>query len=213
VVARTSENASTVTEGPINLNPFKAKWQPKPPLEQYAIAAVADGPLKSAFGDKQAPAPSRVLVISSSEFITNPFAYAGNGPELGGQFAMMGNVGGDRQLLAIAGPYAQRYLSYMVLAVRNTLDWISGDTDLLSVTAKIVGDPNLTYASITPPEPSVEDDEAALTKKEEEYKQARKSLEKQINWLLTLGLPLLIAALGFLRWRMRQTRKHQYSLA
>jgi hypothetical protein len=126
---------------------------------------------------------------------------------------MMGNVGGDRQLLAIAGPYAQRYLSYMVLAVRNTLDWISGDTDLLSVTAKIVGDPNLTYASITPPEPSVEDDEAALTKKEEEYKQARKSLEKQINWLLTLGLPLLIAALGFLRWRMRQTRKHQYSLA
>ena len=95
------------------------------PLRKNAYATEVIGKLKSAFaGEKaddisvpeRAPQPSRVLVVSSSQFVTNPFAYAGNGPELGGQFAMFGAVGGDPQLQMIAGPYAQRYLTNTILS-------------------------------------------------------------------------------------------------
>jgi hypothetical protein len=177
------------------------------------IAAVAEGKLKSAFGDARAPVPSRVLVVSSSMFLTNPFAYAGNGPDMGGQFAMFGNVGGDRDLQMIAQPYAQRYLTQTLLAFRNTLDWLSGDTDLLAVSAKIIGDANLNYSNIKPPSFDAEDDEAAIKKKDEEYRGLRKALQAKIKWTLTLGLPLAFAVFGIIRWRRRLLRKNQYSIA
>src|SRR5690606_37558318 len=131
-----------ITDESIDLSLRRVGWQRKPPFDQHVIAASADGKLKSAFagaegGDfevpEQAPESSRVLVVSSSQFLTNPFAYSGNGPDLGHHFQMFGNVGGDRQLLAVAGPYAQRYLTNTILAVKNTMDWITGDQDLLAI--------------------------------------------------------------------------------
>ena len=197
-------------------------WKPKPPFEQRTIAAVAEGPLKSAFagaGDdlgvksnEKAPQPSRVLVVSSSEFLTNPFAFAGNGPDLGGQFAMFGNVGGDRELLMIAGQYANRYLTNTILSVKNTLDWISGDQDLLAASAKLMSDPNLTYRDVAKPKISAEDDEAAIRKKDEEYKAARSKVQGSITWTLSLGMPLFFAFFGVMRWRGRQAKKDQYRL-
>jgi ABC-type uncharacterized transport system involved in gliding motility auxiliary subunit len=212
VVARTTPNASAVTEGTVDMK-LRTEWRPKPPFEQHPIAAVAEGKLKSAFGEARAAQPSRVLVIAASQFLTNPFAYAGNGPELDGQFAMFGGVGGDRDLQMIAQPYAQRYLTQTILSLKNTLDWMSGDADLLAVSAKIIGDANLNYSSIKPPAFSAEDDEAAIQKKDEEYRAARKNLQGTIKWMLTLGLPLAFAAFGFLRWRGRLAKKHQYSIA
>ena len=82
--------------------------------------------------------------MSSSLFLTNPFSWAGNGPELGGQFAMVGAIGGDPNLQAIAKPYARDYLTGTILSVKNTLDWISGDADLLAASAKLLSEPNLT---------------------------------------------------------------------
>lgn len=220
VLARTTENASSIEGETVDMK-LRRQWQAKPPYEQRVIAATAEGKLKSAFpeGDNlgvdangQAPEPSRVLVVSSSQFLTNPFAYAGNGPELGGQFAMFGNVGGDQQLLMIAGPYAQGFLTNTILSLKNTLDWISGDTDLLAASAKIIGFSNLTYSDIDPPKIDVEDDEEAIRKKDEEYRQARKRQQFSVQWSLTLGLPLLVAGFGVLRWRNRQARKDHYKL-
>jgi hypothetical protein len=136
-------------------------------------------------------------VISSSEFITNPFAYAGNGPDLGSQFAMFGNVGGDRQLLMIAGQYANRYLTNTILSIKNTLDWISGDADLLAASAKLISDPNINYRDIAKPKISAEDDEAAIRKKDEDYKSARGKLQRSIQWTLTLGMPVFFALSAF----------------
>jgi ABC-type uncharacterized transport system involved in gliding motility auxiliary subunit len=212
VVARTTPNASVISEGSVDMK-LRNDWRPKPPFEQRPIAAVSEGKLKSAFGDARAAEASRVLVISSSEFLTNPFAYAGNGPEMDPQFAMFGGVGGDRDLQMIAQPYAQRYLTQTILSLKNTLDWMSGDADLLAVSAKIIGDANLNYSSIKPPAFSAEDDEAAIQKKDEEYRAARKNLQGTIKWTLTLGLPLAFAVFGFLRWRGRLAKKNQYSVA
>ena len=219
-VARTTPAAGVVTGDVIDMK-MRREWQPKPPFEQRIIAAVAEGKLKSAFsepGDSgikanaQAPEASRVLVVSSSQFLTNPFARAGNGPELGGQFAQFGNVGGDQQLLMIAGPYAQRYLTNVILSVKNTLDWISGDADLLAASAKIIGDPNLTYSSITKPSIEAEDDDVAIKKKDEEYRTARKDVQRKVQWTLTLGMPFLFGLFGLFRWRSRRNPGNKYKL-
>ncbi|MEO8181790.1 MAG: Gldg family protein [Deltaproteobacteria bacterium] len=219
-LARTTEN-STASEGDNVDMKIRRQWSPKPPYAQRIIAAAAEGTLKSAFpeGDNLgvqanavSPAPSRVMVIASSQFLTNPFAYSGNGPELGGQFAMFGNVGGDQELLMFATPYAQSYLTNTILSLKNTLDWISGDTDLLETSAKIIGFPNLTYSNIEPPKLAADASEEELRKKDEDYRQARKSQQAWVQWILTLGMPAAVAAFGLLRWRTRQARKDQYRL-
>ena len=186
------------------------------PFKQHIIAAVSEGKLKSAFGEgedaKQAPEPSRVMVLSSSGFLTNPFTYAGNGPEMGGQFAMMGNVGGDQELVSIGGIYAQRYLESMILSVKNTFDWLTGDTDLLATSAKITSAPNLKYTSVEPPKITPEDTEETIARKDEEYRTQRKSIQTTITWSLTLGIPLLFALLGIGRTLTRQSRRERYAI-
>jgi ABC-type uncharacterized transport system involved in gliding motility auxiliary subunit len=219
-VARTTTNATVLTDATIDMK-LKPDWKPKPPYKQHIIAAVAEGKLKSSFAgapaegikpNERAPQDSRVLVISSSQFVTNPFAYSGNGPDLGGQFAMFGAVGGDQQLQMIAQPYAQRYLTATILSVKNTLDWMSGDTDLLATSAKIIGEPNLTYSSIKPPKIEAEDDDAAIKKKDDEYKASRKQLQTAVQWSLTIGMPLFFALFGLIRWRMREGQRDQVKL-
>jgi hypothetical protein len=60
---------------------------------------------------------------------------------------------------------------------------------------------------VAKPKIEAEDDEAAIKKKDEEYREARKKLQDQIKWTLTAGLPLLFAAFGFARWRWRESKK------
>jgi ABC-type uncharacterized transport system involved in gliding motility auxiliary subunit len=216
-VARTTPAANVVESETVDMS-LRDNWEPKPPFSQRVIAATAEGKLKSAFAGKQgegvnapdsAAAPSRVLVIASSEFVTNPFAYAGNGPEMTGQMAQFGAMGGDQELQMIAGPYAQKYLTATILSIKNIFDWMSGDVDLIAASAKILGEPNLTYSSVKKPEFKVQDSDEEIRKKDEEYRQARKNLQKNVQWTLTLGVPIVFAALGLLRWRSRSIRRSQ----
>lgn len=218
-VARTTPAANAVTSDTVDMS-LRDKWEPKPPFEQRIIAATAEGKLKSAFAGQPgegitapelAVSASRVLVISSSEFITNPFAYAGNGPEQQGQMAMFGAMGGDKELLQFAGPYAQKYLTPTILSLKNTFDWMSGDSDLIAASAKILGEANLTYSSVKKPEFKVDDSEEEMRKKDEDYRTARKDLQKQVQWTLTLGVPAAFGAAGFLRWRRRETNRTKKS--
>jgi ABC-type uncharacterized transport system involved in gliding motility auxiliary subunit len=221
VLARTTPATVVTTDATVDMK-MRANWKPKGPNEQRVLAAVAEGKLKSAFagaGDnmgvtvpERGAAPSRVLVVSSSEFVTNPFAYAGNGPDLGGQFAMFGGAGGDRELLMIAGQYGNRYLTSTILSIKNTLDWLSGDADLLAASAKLIGDANLTYRDVARPKQTPDDDEAALRKKDEDYKAARGKLQGSVQSTLIIGMPLFFAAFGLFRWRGRQAKKDLYKL-
>jgi ABC-type uncharacterized transport system involved in gliding motility auxiliary subunit len=220
-VARSTPATSVSTEATVDMR-MRPDWKPKPPYEQRVLAAVTEGKLKSAFagsGDdmgikvpERSPAPSRVLVVASGYFLTNPFAFAGNGPDLGGQFAMFGNVGGDEQLLMIAGQYANRYLTNTILSVKNTLDWLSGDADLLASSAKLIREANLTYRDVSKPNIKAEDDEDAIRKKDEEYRLSRKKLQQNVQWTLALGMPLFVGLFGFFRWRGRQNKKVAYKL-
>src|SRR5690606_34017500 len=216
VTARTTPGTTSTTDGPVDMS-LREQWETRPPFEQRIIGAVAEGKLKSAFAGKpdesikpadRAPEPSRVFVLASSQFLTKPLAYAGNGPELGGQFQMMGGIGGDQQLQMMAGPYAQKYLTATILSLKNTLDWMSGDTDLIAASAKILGEPNLTYSSIRKPEFKAEDSEEEMRRKDEEYRKKRKELQQQGQWSLTLGVPVLFAGFGVVRWRSRESKRY-----
>lgn len=217
-VARTTAAAWADTSDSVNQR-ISDTWQPTPPLEQRVIAISVEGKLKASMGSGdgvEVPAesaePSRVLVISSSQFLANPFARSGEGMDLGGQFAMMGPVGGDEQLQMMAQPYAQRYLTQTILALKNTLDWMSGDSDLIAASAKILGEPNLTYSDIARPTLDADDDEASIKKKDEEYRAARKNTQQRVQWSLTLVCPALFAGIGIIRWRRREAGRLNFKL-
>jgi ABC-type uncharacterized transport system involved in gliding motility auxiliary subunit len=217
VVARSTPASSVDKSETIDMK-LREQWRPKPPQEQRILSAYVDGKLKSAFAGspneeikpaERAPQASRVLVISSSLFLTNPFAYSGNGPDLGGQFAMFGAVGGDPKLLMFAQPYAQKFLTSTILSFKNTLDWMSGDSDLVAASAKLLSEANLTYTSVSKPKFKADDNEDEMKKKDEEYRAARKDLQTHIQWFLILGMPAAFGAFGVFRWQTRQSRRDQ----
>ena len=220
IVARSTPRSIVETGDTVDLKPFK-KWTPKGQWQQFGVAAQVEGMLKSAFptGDKEGvDAPdksvktSRVFVVSSSGFLANPFARAGNGTEMS-QFGMNMPVGQSEELLQLAGPYANQVLTQTILAFKNTLDWVCGDTDLLAVSAKIIQDPNLVYGDVSKPSFGDNESDDQLRKREEDMKQARKHTQDLVTWLLTLGVPLLFCLYGILRWRMRETARSNVSLA
>src|SRR5437762_14086024 len=113
-------------------------------------------------------------------------------------------MGGDEQLLQLAQPYAQQALTGTILAFKNTLDWLTGDTDLLAVSAKILSEPGLVYGDVTKPKFDENESDDSAKKRDDELKQARKGTQNQVQWVLILGVPLLFAAYGMLRWRLRR---------
>jgi hypothetical protein len=121
-------------------------------------------------------------------------------------------MGGDEQLQQLAGPYAQQALTSTILAFKNTLDWVTGDTDLLAVSAKILQEPGLAYGDMAKPN-FTEESEDQLKKRDDEMKQARKKTQRSVEVALILVLPLLFAAFGLLRWQVRSKSRASVSLA
>jgi ABC-type uncharacterized transport system involved in gliding motility auxiliary subunit len=224
VVMRSSPFSVHLTGDTADLRPFQ-KWAPKLKglqQQQFAIAADVEGTLKSAFqeGDKegvetpaQSAHPARVFVLASSQFLTNPLARAGNGPDMGQYGMMMPNLGGDEQLLMLAGPYAQQFITGTILVFKNALDWLIGDTDLLAVSAKILSDPNLVYGDLSKVKITPDESEEQIRRQEEELKEARKTQQRNVELFLILGVPALFAAYGIARWRRRLAARAHVSLA
>lgn len=215
-VARTTPAATVDASETVDMS-MREQWEPKPPFNQHVIAASAEGILKSAFagnpGDgveakERAAGSSRVLLIASSQFITNPFARAGNPPPSPPQMQQFGGLPGDKDLLMIANPYANKHLRATILAMKNMLDWMTGDVDLIASSAKILGEANLTYSDVSKPQFKADDSEEALRKKDEQYRMARERLQNRVQWTLTLGLPFVFGLLGLWRYRARSARRN-----
>ncbi len=219
VVARSTPKTTVDASENIDMK-FSTEWKPKGEYGQRAIAISLEGKIKSAFGGQEGldvkanpeGAGSRVLVISAAQFLANPFARAGNPPPMPPQMMMMGGMGGDEDLQMLSQPYAQKYLTNTILALKNTLDWMAGDSTLLAASAKLLGDTNLTYSDVEKPKQDATDDEATLAKKAEEYRAERKKVQTSVQWTLTLFPALLFAAFGVLRWRWREGARAAISL-
>jgi hypothetical protein len=144
-VARSTEQVSVETGVSVDMK-LRESWPQAAPSQQRILAAYAQGKLQSAFASKPLPGtslpqradrPSRLLVVSSSLFVTNPFGYAGNAAEAGSPAA-------DPQLLLVAQQYTS-HLTNIIVSVKNTLDWMSGDDDLVAVSAKLIGKPRVAH--------------------------------------------------------------------
>jgi ABC-type uncharacterized transport system involved in gliding motility auxiliary subunit len=220
VLARTTPKTLRETGDTIDMKPMR-QWRPKGEFSQFNLAATIEGKLRTAFpaGEKmgvEAPASSastaRVLVISSSQFFANPFARAGNGPDMGQMGGMMPGGGGDEQLQQLAMPYAQQILTNTILVFKNMLDWVTGDVDLLAVSAKILQEPGLAYGDVS--KPNFDDmTEEQLKKQDESMKKERKRVQHMVEGALILGLPAIFALLGVLLWRRRISSRENVQLA
>lgn len=220
IVARSTPRSIRETTDTVDLKPFQ-KWRAKGEWRQFGIAANVEGMLKSAFqeGDKmgverpeKSAKPSRIMVVASSQFTTNPFARAGNGPDMGQMQMMMPGGGGDEELQQLAGFYIRQTIEAMVISLKNTCDWMSGDTDLLAASAKILNEPSLTYGDTSTPNFG-EESEEQLTKRADEMNQLRKKQQRNVEIALIGVLPLLFALFGFARFRMRTNARGQQALA
>jgi ABC-type uncharacterized transport system involved in gliding motility auxiliary subunit len=214
-IAHSTPAALRETGDTVDLRPAR-QWRPKGEFAQQAIAAAAEGKLKTAFptGDKmgvEAPAestnPGRVLVISSAQFFANPFVRSGQGPDMGQMGMMMPGGGGDEFLNAIAGPYVQLIGTTFILQTKNLLDWMTGDVDLLAASAKILQEPNLAYGDVVKPKAGEDLTEEQLKKEEDRIKKERKTKQYWIEGAMTIGIPLLFIGLGLVLWRVREGRR------
>jgi hypothetical protein len=221
-VLRSTPNSTVEPQSPVDMS-LRNDWKPKGEYAQRDLAIEVAGVLKSAFsaskpegftGDLPAESkgPSRVLVIAAGQFLANPFARAGNPPPLPPQMAMMGSFGGDRNLQAIARPYAIQYMTNTILSFKNLLDWVTNDTDLMAASAKLLGDTNLTYAEIGKPKIDLKDDEKAIAKKVEDVRNQRQALQAKVQWTLTILPAVLFAIFGIGRWRMREANRSKVKL-
>jgi len=121
-------------------------------------------------------------------------------------------MGGDEDLQMLSQPYAQKYLTATILTLKNTLDWMGGDSDLIAASAKLLGETNLTYSDIEKPKGEATDDDEAMKKKADDYKNERKGVQQRVQWTLTFFPALLFALFGVARWRMREGARENISL-
>lgn len=216
VVARSTPRATVVSSDTVEM---KGELKPQGEYGQRAVAITVEGKIKSAFGggNDAIPAPgvsadkSRILIISASQFLANPFARSGNPPPMPPQMQMMGAMNGDEELMMISQPYAQQYLTEAILAFKNTLDWLGGDSDLMAVSAKLLGDSNLTYSDIQKPKTAPTDPDEAK-KQADEYDAELGRVQGTVQWTMTLAPALLFALFGVLRWRRRESQRASITL-
>ncbi len=238
VVARSTDKATVLTGDNLDMKSFvgaKSKGETSQRIVAVAIeSACCDGTLtcaetdackkgviKSAFagGDNmgvetspESKGPSRILLVSSSQFLANPFARAGNPPPMPPQMQMMGAMGGDRELQMIARFYYEGSFPWMVMAFKNTLDWMGGDSDLVATSAKLLGQPNLKYADVEKPDVAEDATPEETQKKMSEYQDQRAKLQSKVQWTLTILPAVLFALFGLIRWRLRESSRDSISL-
>jgi ABC-type uncharacterized transport system involved in gliding motility auxiliary subunit len=221
VIARSTPRTTVETSETVDMK-ISSEWKPKGEYGQRAMAIVLEGKIKSAFegkgdalGIEASPVSkdkSRLLVISASQFLANPFARSGNPPPMPPQMAMMGAMGGDETLQMLSQPYAQKYLTAAILSLKNILDWMGGDSDLIAASAKLLGETNLTYADIEKPKQTAEDTEESLVKKLEDFRGERSRVQQRVQWTLTFLGPALFAIFGVIRWRRRESARDNIKL-
>src|SRR5262245_32764476 len=124
VVARTTSRSTTDASPSIDMR-VTTPYHATGPYASQAIAVAVVGQIHSAFESRKAP--GRVLVVSASQFLANPFARAGNPPPADPQKSA---AQGDENLMLLAQSYAQTYITHTILAFKNTLDWAEANDDL-----------------------------------------------------------------------------------
>jgi len=87
---------------------------------------------------------------------------------------------------------------------------MGGDSDLIAASAKLIGEPNLTYLDIEKPKTAADPEQDK--KATEEYEAQITKVQDRVKWTMTLFPALLFAFLGIARWRWRESQRASITL-
>jgi hypothetical protein len=221
-VLRTTGAVISVQGTTISMHPAREKLGngasgQKEEKRQATLGVNIEGAIKSAFpggGEGVDGVPvaatgkARLFVLSSGGYFGNAFQDAGKSPFGGMMPGMDPNMGADEELMRYAQIYNRARMSSFLVA-KQTCDWISQETDLLAVGAKLMAEPELTYPKSPAPTPSPDEkiDSESFRKKKQAWIDSIKSEQRFVQWGNTLFGPALIGLIGLYRWWNRNTRR------
>ena len=190
VLARTTPKTLRETGDTIDMKPMR-QWRPKGEFSQFNIAATDRGQAQDGLPDRRqdgrrgsrAVAAEQRRASSSSRRRSSsrtPSPAPATARTWDRWRMMMPGGGGDEMLQQLAMPYAQQILTNTILVFKNMLDWVTGDVDLLAVSAKILQEPGLAYGDVS--KPNFDDmTEDQLKKQDETMKKERKNTQHWVE--------------------------------
>lgn len=221
-VVKTSKQIVTVQGTSISVHPSRDKMGAgaqgqKDEKREAFLGVTLEGPIKSAFpgGGEGIDAPvsatgkARLFVLSTDNYFTNAFQEAGKSPFGGMMPGMDPNMGSDEELMRYAAIYDRGTRVYSFLVAKQTCDWISQETDLLAVGAKLMSDPELNYPKSPAPTPAPDEkpDSEAFRKKKQSWIDSIKAEQRFTQWANILIGPALIGLIGLYRWWNRNAKR------
>jgi hypothetical protein len=225
-VLRMSPNVASVQGTTVSMHPARGRlWTGstghkeagRKKGDEPILGVDLEGPIKSAFpaggegvdpGPTQAPNEARLFVLSSGYFFGNPFQDAGKSPFGQMMPGMDPNMGADEELMRYANIY-QRARMPSLLVAKQTCDWISQETDLLAVGAKLLAEPELTYPNSPAPTPGVDEkmDSDSYKNKKQQWVDQIKSEQRTTQYACMFGSGVLLAAFGIFRAYQRNAAR------
>jgi hypothetical protein len=190
---------------------------PKKEDREAILAVDIEGAIKSAFpgggeGVDGVPAvaagKARLFVVSAAAFFSNPFQEAGKSPFAGQIPGMDPSMGSDEELMRYAQLYQRARIPTLLIA-KQTCDWISQETDLLAVGAKLMAEPEITFKNIPAPAPAADEkpDSESYKKKRAQWLDEIKVTKTETMLFNTFGGGILIGLFGVFRWWQRNSTR------
>lgn len=121
-ILRSTPKATRETGETVDLSPM-GKHQPHGTPAVATLAASVEGELASAFDPSRHAKKAHVFVAASSAFFVNPLERAAHITDV--PPGMMAPPQRDESLEQLGMPYAQNYVTGMILAAKNLLDWMT----------------------------------------------------------------------------------------
>lgn len=210
VLARSSDDSWTMSGPTISLEPRNPReWQMSSDAGPFDLMVAIEGKLPSAYAapineasetaiqtPPMAETEVRVLVAGASTFLEDSF-------------------------MPPRPPQGEVQMNAALALALNAVDWLAADSDLIAIRAKTIEEPALDIpdsvlaAEDTALMAAEEGDEEGVTTALAKRKAAIESWDAKklaYRWLNTLGIPLLVALFGLLRWRQRSNKKKTLKL-
>jgi ABC-2 type transport system permease protein len=207
ILAKSSKQSWAIASDSISLQPKAPKdWDQNGRGGPFALGVALQGKIPSGLS------PSRTTTAPAAGK-ADQTADAG-APGDHARVLVFGTSGFMRdEFLPRADEGGQRDAGGALAFALNAIDWLAQDSDLVAIRAKNVEDPALQVpVSVQQAEKDMQaavqdQDKAKLEKAAEQRKQATQvwdAKKTMYRWANTLGIPLLFALFGVIRWRARK---------
>lgn len=206
-LAQSSDETSWVMAGEsIQLRQRRPdEWRFEGERGPHTLLAAVEGTLPSAFADAAGEEASSIEAPAESTAEARVLV-AGSGWVLHEELiGYLQQIGQQAPAAAAAGPFAL-----------NSIDWLAQDADLIAIRAKNIEDPaldvpqNVRLAQEDIQAAAEEEDQGQFDEARDRHSEAMDAwAQKKWTYRLSiiLGMPLLVALFGLIRWQMRKNKR------